>query len=289
MFNSRYFGPFFRNTVFSLSVLTTASLSAVGQNPSKNDPTPLFKKLAARDELNKGVKAFRKAHYDEAITRFQKSTELDPDLPMAKQYLGTALASTVVPGLGTPENLGTAERAISIFLEVLDSNPHDVNTMKQVASVYYNIKKPEEAKTWQKKVLVEDPKDPEAAYTIGAIDWDEANQNVLAMLTPVGLKDDGEGNISAPKWVLETIKAQNGARVEEGLKYLFQALDSRPNYDDAMAYVNLMFRRKADLDWDNETARRDDMTKAIEWTTKAMDARKANEEKKSTRPDPVKQ
>jgi tetratricopeptide (TPR) repeat protein len=204
--------------------------------------------------------------------------ELDPDLPMVKPYLATALAQLVVPGVDTPENEKTAQRAIDVFLEVLSEKPHDVNSMKQVAGIYYSLKRLEDAKAWQIKVLAEDPKDAEAAYTIGAIDWDEANQNVLAMLTPVGMKDDGEGNVSAPRWVLETIEAQNAARVEEGLKYLLQALDSRPNYDDAMVYVNLMFRRKADVDSDNEAAREEDMAKASEWTTKAMDTRKANEQ-----------
>ncbi len=53
----------------------------------------------ARDQLNKGVEAYKSAHYEEAIGHFQKATELDPSLPMAKSYLATALAQNVVPGL----------------------------------------------------------------------------------------------------------------------------------------------------------------------------------------------
>jgi Flp pilus assembly protein TadD len=48
-------------------------------------------KLAARDQLNKGVEAYKSAHYEEAIGHFQKATQLDPKLPMAKTYLATAL------------------------------------------------------------------------------------------------------------------------------------------------------------------------------------------------------
>jgi hypothetical protein len=44
-----------------------------------------------------------------------------------------------------------------------------------------------------------------------------------------------------------------------------------------MAYLNLMYCRKADLDWGNEAARKEDVAKANEWTQKAMAARKANE------------
>src|SRR5208282_3627607 len=34
--------------------------------------------LEARDQLNKGVDAYKSAHYEEAIEHFQKATELDP-------------------------------------------------------------------------------------------------------------------------------------------------------------------------------------------------------------------
>ncbi len=51
----------------------------------------------------------RSARYEEAIGHFQKATELDPNLPMAKTYLATALSQNIVPGLTTPENMKTAE------------------------------------------------------------------------------------------------------------------------------------------------------------------------------------
>jgi tetratricopeptide (TPR) repeat protein len=153
--------------------------------------------------------------------------------------------------------------------------------MKQIAAVYFTVKKLEDAKAWQKKVLAEDPNDPEAAYTIGVIDWSEAHRNVLEALTPVGLTDDGEGNAKAPAEVMGKIKAQNGALVDEALQYLFYAIRLRPNYDDAMAYMNLAYRQKADLDWGDESARLDDVAKAKEWRRKAFATRKTNEEKKA--------
>jgi tetratricopeptide (TPR) repeat protein len=241
-------------------------------------------RLAARDQLNKGVDAYKSGKYEEAIGHFQKATELDPTLPMAKTYLATALSQNIVPGLDTPENLKTADQAISIFEEVLAKDPSDVNSMKQIAGIYFNIKKLDEAKTWQKKVLAADPKDPEAAYTIGVIDWTQAHENVLKALVPAGINDDGEGNAKAPKKIMDQIKDENTALVEEALQYLNQAVANRANYDDAMAYLNLVYRRKADLDFGNEAARKDDLAKAEDWRTKAMGTRKANEEKKEKGP-----
>jgi tetratricopeptide (TPR) repeat protein len=234
--------------------------------------------------LNKGVDAYKSGKYEEAIGHFQKATELDPSLPMAKSYLATALAQNIVPGLDTPENLKTADQAISIFQEVLAKKPDDVNSLKQIAGIYFSIKKLDDAKTWQKKVLAVDAKDPEAAYTVGVIDWTEAHENVLKALVPAGFNDDGEGNVKAPKKVMDTIKDENSALIEEGLQYLNQAVANRANYDDAMAYLNLIYRRKADLDFGNDAARNADLAQAEEWRTKAMGTRKANEEKKDKGP-----
>ena len=241
-------------------------------------------KLRARDQLNKGVDAYKVQRYEEAIGHFQKATQLDPELPMAKSYLATALAQNVVPGLNTPDNLQTAQQAIDIFQEVLQKDPGDVNSLKQIAGIYLSIKKYDDAKAWQKKVLAVDPKDPEAAYTVGVIDFTQAHEHTLAALAPAGITDDGEGNAKAPKQVIEPLKAQNGPLVEEGLQYLNQAVANRPNYDDAMAYLNLMYRRKADVDYGDPAAVKADVAAAEDWRQKAMGTRKANEEKKNQGP-----
>ena len=83
---------------------------------------------------------------------------------------------------------------------------------------------------------------------------------------------------------MEPLKAQNGPLVDEGLQYLNQAVANRANYDDAMAYLNLIYRRKADVDYGDAAAVKADMAAAEEWRTKAMGTRKANEEKKNAGP-----
>ncbi len=249
------------------------------------------RQLEARDQLNKGVDAYKSAQYEDAIDHFQRATELDPTLSMAKTYLATALAQNVVPGLDTPENLRTAQRAITIFKQVLAQNPNDVNSIKQIAGIYFNIasranpaqwlQNLEEAKTWQKKVLALDPKDPEAAYTIGVIDWTEAHQDLLDALQPAGLNDDGEGNVKAPKKLMLQVQKQTAPLVEEGMQYLQQALANRPNYDDCMAYLNLIYRSKANVDYGDAKAVKADLAQAEKWRVDAMNTRKANEAEKA--------
>ena len=242
------------------------------------------RQLEARDHLNKGVEAYKSAHFEEAIEHFQEATRLDPKLPMAKTYLATALAQNVIPGLTTPDNLKTANQAIDIFKQVLVDQPSDVNSMKQIAGIYFSIKDWDDAETWQKKVLDLDPKDPEAAYTIGVIDWTKAHQNKLNALQAAGLNDDGKGNATVPKKIMEPLAAQNAPLVDEGLKYLNLAVENRPNYDDAMSYLNLIYRNKADVDFGNASAVTQDLAEAKDWSDKSMNTRKANEEKKNQGP-----
>ena len=237
--------------------------------------------LQARDQLNKGVDAYKSAHYEEAIGHFQRATQLDPSLPMAKTYLATALAQNVVPGLDTPDNLKTANQAIEIFQQVLEKDPSDVNSVKQIAGIYFSIKNLEKAKEWQKKVLAISPQDPEAAYTIGVIDWTEAHENVLKALQAAGFNDDGEGNAKVPKKIMDPLAAQNAPLVSEALDYLNQAVKERPNYDDAMSYLNLVYRKKADVDFGHPDQVKEDLAEAQKWSTDAMGTRKANEAKKN--------
>jgi tetratricopeptide (TPR) repeat protein len=228
-------------------------------------------RLKARDQLNKGVAAYKAGKFEESITHFQNASKLDPKLPTAKEYLATALSMNVVPGITTKENLKTAQEAIDTFQGVLHDHPDDVLSKKGVASIYFNIKELDKAKDWQKQVLALDPKDPEAAYTVGVIDWTQAHEHLLKL---VG-NDDGVGNAKTlVKANCTAIQQQNGPLVEEGLKYLNMAIQNRPNYDEAMAYLNLTYRKKADIDCGNEDARKDDVAKATDWNSKAMKPRK---------------
>ena len=44
------------------------------------------------------------------------------------------------------------------------------------------------------------------------------------------------------------------------------AVDNRPNYDEAMQYLNLIYRNKADVDYGNTAAVTEDLAMAEEWT-----------------------
>src|SRR5436853_7505926 len=80
-------------------------------------------KLKARDQLNKGVKAYKDNHYEQAIDDFQESARLDPTLINARMYLATAYVSQYIPGVDSPDNLRAAQQAIDAYHRVIADNP----------------------------------------------------------------------------------------------------------------------------------------------------------------------
>jgi tetratricopeptide (TPR) repeat protein len=233
--------------------------------------------LKSRDQLTKGVAAFKNSQYEQATRFFQNAVQLDPNNPTAKLYLATTYASQVVPNLMTQENLSMAQKAIDSFQAVLDKNPNDVTALKQIASIHRNIQKFEQAKQDELKVIAVAPNEPEAYYIIGFVDWTLAYKNAVAVLAKDGLTDDGLGNVKLKKPDCMGLQMQNTALVNDGLTNLQKAVDLNPNYDDAMQYMQLTYRRKADLACGDDNARRADLEQADMWIKRAMGARKQNE------------
>jgi tetratricopeptide (TPR) repeat protein len=237
-------------------------------------------KLKARDQLNKGVKAYKDNHYEQAITHFQNAVNLDPALINARMYLATAYVSQYVPGIDSPDNLQTAQNAIDEYTKVIDANPsrdQKVNSAKGIAYLYLNEKKWDEAKKYYRMASDLDPNDAEPYYSVGVIDWSQSYQPRMEERAKLGLKPDE--HLSAKnkdqKKLCEQLKEKNSAVIQEGIDTLDKAIKLRDDYDDAMAYMNLMYRERADLECDDEAARAADLKTADQWVDKAMQAKQA--------------
>jgi len=236
-------------------------------------------KLQARDQLNKGVQAYKSAHYEQAINHFKKAVEYDPKLVNARLYLATAYANQVIPNMDTPENQQNAQLAIDEFQKVLDLNPSAearINSMKGIASLYFNTLRLDQAREWHQKVLQVDPNDPEAYYSIAVIDWTKAYKPRMEERAKLGLKPTEP---LKDKKTCEMLRDKNQAAVQEGIDSLQKAIQLRPDYDDAMAYLNLLYRERADIQCDDAAAQQADLQTADDWVKKTMDTKRAKAEK----------
>jgi len=106
-------------------------------------------KLKSRDQLNKGVQAFKNAQYAEAVESFKTAVELDPDFPTARLYLGTAYMQQYIPGAESPENTRMATAARDEFMKVLEKDPNEKTAIASLASLYLNQKNWDEAEKLQ--------------------------------------------------------------------------------------------------------------------------------------------
>ncbi|HEY7095532.1 MAG TPA: tetratricopeptide repeat protein [Terriglobales bacterium] len=233
-------------------------------------------KLQARDHLNKGVQAYKSNKYEDAINHFQESIKLDPTLMNARLYLATAYAQQYIPGADTEDNNRVGQQAIDTYKEVLQRDPKNINSVKGIASLYFNMKKLDQAKEYHRKVIELDPNDPDAYYSIGVIDWTESYQPRMEERAKLGLKPE---QWLKDKKVCQMLKDKNWNTVQDGIDNLNKALQLRPDYDDAMAYMNLLYRERADVQCDDEAAHAADLKTADEWVDKTMATKKANAEK----------
>lgn len=235
-------------------------------------------KLKARDQLNKGVAAYKNAKYEQAIENFKNAVALDDSLKNAKLYLATAYAQQYIPGVDSPENLQNATSAIEQYKAVLQQDPKNVNSIKGIAYLYLQMKKFDDAKEYYRKAIALDPNDPEAYYSVGVIDWTQAYQPRMEERAKLGLRPDEP---LKDKKLCAKLRDENGNVIQDGLDNLNKAIQLREDYDDAMAYLNLLYREKADRECDQPEERAADLKTADEWVDKTMAAKKAKASKQT--------
>jgi tetratricopeptide (TPR) repeat protein len=228
-------------------------------------------KLKARDQLNRGIQAFKAGQTDAAIENFKQAKALDPTLLMAKLYLGTAYQSSYIPGAPSDENQRMGKQALAEYQDVLNVDPNNLDAIDRVGALLFSMAKvpfsPEklqESKTyWQKHIALK-ADDPEPYYWIGLIDWTLAYTSNMAMRSaynhiPVNFKKQVHDDQPMPPDVRNKFASEQAAIVDEGLAALKKATELRPDYDDAIAYLSLMDRQKADMT--ASPAERDDLLK----------------------------
>jgi tetratricopeptide (TPR) repeat protein len=213
-------------------------------------------KLKARDLLNKGVTAFKNGQYDQAVEDFKQAKDADPDLMNARLYLATAYATQYIPGAPSEQNKKLGEQAVSEFKEVLDKDPNNLNAIDGIGSILfqmagtpYSPQMFDESKKYHQMHIKTKPEDPEPYYWIGVIDWTLAfrgNAEIRKEYNEKNLKRQVKETDPLPAAARSEYISKYGPMIDEGIENLKKGIDLRPDYDDAMAYLNLLYRRKAD-------------------------------------------
>jgi tetratricopeptide (TPR) repeat protein len=236
-------------------------------------------KLRARDQLNKGVTAFTNSQFQSATLHFKNAVALDPTLLNARLYLATAYKLQYIPGGESPENAKIAQQAIDAFEDVLKTDPNNTTAIASVGEMYYNMRKFEKAKDYQRHWVQVEPNNPVPYYWLGMLDWAIVFPRTQQLRKDLKIEfpKDPKNPSSLPPFPEKAraqLEDQNGALVKEGVEVLEKAIQLKPNDSNAMAYLNLMYRQKADLEPD-AAAREADYKQADDWVDKSIAVRKA--------------
>jgi Tfp pilus assembly protein PilF len=235
--------------------------------------TPACPASAARPEMTEGLNALRQKQYVKAAEHFQSATQLDPSCANAWMSLGTACMLLYIPGSPAPENLEWATRAHAAFENALAQQPENELAMASIASLYFNQKKLEEAKDWYGRLTVLNPENKEAFYTLGVIAWTRSYQARLAARAKLGMKPEDPGPLPDSQ-ISRALREKYLPVLQEGVEDLETALQLDGDYDDAMAYLNLLYREKAEME-NSPGDYRADLAKADEWARQCLATRKS--------------
>jgi tetratricopeptide (TPR) repeat protein len=226
-------------------------------SPARQASPQANRQFQARDLLGRGVEAFKNAQYDEAEQDFLRAKELDPELVNARLYLATTYASQYIPGAPSRENRRRGQAAVEEFKELLALNPQNLSAIDGLGSILFQMAgtpfDPDlfrESKSCHQKHIDLRPLDPEPHFWIGVIDWTLAFRGNAQYRAEYNLSPRGEqlnDNEPLPEDLRQVYAREYGSIIEEGISSMKRALELRPDYDDAMAYLNLLYRRKGDI------------------------------------------
>jgi len=239
-------------------------------------------KLQSRDHMNKGIQSYKNNNYADAVKHFQEAVKLDPTNSNAQKYLATSYMIQWVPGADSPDNKKNYDMARQEFDTVLKNDPKDSLALASMANMAYNSATTgtpeqkaaalEEAKKWNERRIEVDPKDSEAYYYLGVINWAQAFTPIQTARVQVGMKGTDPGPIKDKK-VKAELQEKYGKSIDEGLSNLRKCLDIDKENEDAMSYLNLLLRKKADLE-DTPDAAKADIAQAEDWSNKSLDIKK---------------
>jgi tetratricopeptide (TPR) repeat protein len=247
---------------FTCGLLVCLAIAGMAQDEAK---------VSARNEVDDGVQAFRQAHYEDAIAHFEQAVALDPDLAVARMYLAATYLQVFQPGVDNPENVIWATKALDQYSEILRSNPSDVESLKGVAYLKLQLNNFDEARETYAKAIALDPSDPDLLYAAAVANWSMANSEITAEKAKLDAESDYSLILSEG---CPDVRTKSLAIVDSGIAMLNKAISLRKEYVDAMTYMKLLYRLRADLECGSKKNFKADMKQSDEWAERAAAARK---------------
>ena len=238
------------------------------------------RQIDARMEIRQANEAYEKEDYASALTHYTRAREIDPSFDDLDRMIGYSQIGLYVPDDKTPKNEQHADaaiaslssylrkrpddriardalinmylnanrtsQAIDYFLQYLKTHPGDLEAVKSVATLYAKLGNFNESLNWYQKITLIDSKNPESFYIYGVVCYEKVAKNPPADVN------------------------EKRAIIDKGKAALEHAIQMKPDYFEAMAYLNLLWRQQALTETDPLKAQ-EDVQKADQIRNKTLE------------------
>ncbi len=245
-------GSFLRRGVLTALLLVLSAVLSAGCN-----------KLKSKQEIKKGNDFFKAQKYETALASYQEALRFDPGEKKLHKNIGLAYMGMYQPGSKHPKDLEFAAKAIDHLKMYTEAYPKDRKAMEFLVSLYLSTERFDDAIAFYEGMLREDPNDTRAMQSLAQMYFKKGDvDNALKWLRK---RLDAETSPQAKAEVYYFIGVQAWDRsynfpgidpverariVDEGLDALNKALEIKPDYFEAISYVNLLYREKAKIETD---------------------------------------
>ncbi|HTY41072.1 MAG TPA: tetratricopeptide repeat protein [Thermoanaerobaculia bacterium] len=246
-------------------------------------------KFKSKQAIKKGNEFLKAAQYQSALAEYEEALRLDPGETKLHKHLGIAYMGMYQPGSKHPKDLEYAQKAIDNLKLYVQAYPEDNKALEYLVSMYLNTERYDDAIAfYQNEFLKRNPKDAKAMNSLAMLyfkkgDFDNGVLWLKKRLELEGTNPEVYYLIGVQAWdrsynFPDLDPALRAKIVDEGLQSLNKAVELKPDYFEAVSYINLLYREKAKMETD--PAKKQEYTDtANKYLQQALAMRKAAQEK----------
>src|ERR1051326_1803868 len=242
-------------------------------------------KFQSRSEIRAGNESFRVGKYDTALARYDRALQLDPHEKKIYKNIGLACMGMYQPGSKHPKDLEYAQKAIDYLKRYIEAFPEDKKAPEYLVTMYLNSGRIDDALSFFQEYSQKHPNDAKAKETMANLYFQKADfpkgvQMMEESMRITGPKKETHETIGAQAWdkahnYPDLTDEQRQQVITQGIDAENKALAIDPNYAEALAFINLLYREQARIDQRTDPQKAAaDLAKADEYRNKAIELNK---------------
>jgi tetratricopeptide (TPR) repeat protein len=246
-------------------------------------------KIKSKQATKRGNEFLKAAQYQAALAEYEEALRLDPKETKLHKHIGIAYMGMYQPGSKHPKDLEYAQKAIDNLKQYAEAYPQDTKSLEYLVSMYLNTERFDDAIAfYQNELLKRNPRDAKAMQSLAMLYFKKGDFDNGVLWLKKRLEIEGNNPevyylIGVQAWdrsynYPDIDPALRTKIVDEGLQALNKAVELKPDYFEAVSYINLLYREKAKIETD--PAKKQEYTDtANKYLQQALEMRKAAQEK----------